>query len=178
MLRLYADLVPDMPSKIMYLDNDVVAYNSFKSFYDLDNSKYELVGARDFYGKYFYSKNKIKKDYLNSGVLILNLDLIRKSGSFKKARFMCQTRKMLLPDQAAINKYCKPKLIVKRKYNEQHALKNDTVFRHFTTTFKFFPYFRTQKVKPWNIDRLHEILKCHEFDDILTSYQQLKEEIK
>ena len=178
MLRLYADLVPNMPSKIMYLDNDVIAYNSFKSFYDLDNSKYEIVGARDFYGKYFYSKNKIKKDYLNSGVLIMNLELIKKSGSFKKARFMCQTRKMLLPDQAAINKYCKPKLIVKRKYNEQHALKNDTVFRHFTTTFKFFPYFRTQKVKPWNIDRLHEILKCHEFDDILTSYQQLKEEIK
>ena len=178
MLRLYADLVPNMPSKIMYLDNDVIAYNSFKSFYDLDNSKYEIVGARDFYGKYFYSKNKIKKDYLNSGVLIMNLNLIKKSGSFKKARSMCQTRKMLLPDQAAINKYCKPKLIVKRKYNEQHALKNDTVFRHFTTTFKFFPYFRTQKVKPWNIDRLHEILKCHEFDDILTSYQQLKEEIK
>ena len=62
MLRLYADLVPNMPSKIMYLDNDVIAYNSFKSFYDLDNSKYEIVGARDFYGKYFYSKNKIKKD--------------------------------------------------------------------------------------------------------------------
>ena len=116
MLRLYADLVPNMPSKIMYLDNDVIAYNSFKSFYDLDNSKYEIVGARDFYGKYFYSKNKIKKDYLNSGVLIMNLDLIKKSGSFKKARSMCQTRKMLLPDQAAINKYCKPKLIVKRKY--------------------------------------------------------------
>ena len=34
MLRLYADLVPVMPSKIMYLDNDVVAYNAFKSFFD------------------------------------------------------------------------------------------------------------------------------------------------
>ena len=112
-----------------------------------------------------------------ASIFIVKIKL-KKSGSFKKARSMCQTRKMLLPDQAAINKYCKPKLIVKRKYNEQHALKNDTVFRHFTTTFKFFPYFRTQKVKPWNIDRLHEILKCHEFDDILTSYQQLKEEIK
>lgn len=178
MLRLYADLVPDIPSKILYLDNDVVAKRSFKDFYDIDNSEYELVGARDFYGQYFYSKNKIKKDYLNSGVLLLNLDLIKKSGSFKKSREICRTRKMLLPDQSALNKYCKPKLIVKRKYNEQHAMKKDTVFRHFTTTFKFFPYFRTQKVKPWNIDRLHEILKCHEFDDILESYQKLKEDIK
>lgn len=177
MLRLYADLVPDIPSKILYLDNDVVAKRSFKDFYDIDNSKYELVGARDFYGQYFYSKNKIKKDYLNSGVLLLNLDLIKKSGSFKKAREMCQKRKMLLPDQSALNKYCKPKLIVKRKYNEQHAMKKDTVFRHFTTTFKFFPYFRTQKVKPWNIDRLHDILKCHDFDDILEEYQKIKEDI-
>lgn len=178
MLRLYADLVPNMPSKILYLDNDVVAYNSFKEFYDIDNSKYELVGVRDFYGQYFYSKNKIKKDYLNSGVLLLNLDLIKKSKSFEKARIVCKNRKMLLPDQAALNKYCRPKLILKRKYNEQHTLKSDTVFRHFTTTFKFFPYFRTQKVKPWNVDRLHEILKCHEFDDIIEEYQKIKEEMK
>lgn len=177
MLRLYADIVPNIPSKILYLDNDVVAYNSFKDFYNIDNEKYEIIGARDFYGKYFYSKNKIKNDYLNSGVLLLNLDLIRATGSFKKSRKMCQERKMLLPDQAAINKYCKSKLIVKRKYNEQHALKKDTVFRHFTTTFKFFPYFKTQKVKPWNIERLHEILNCHEFDDILEKYQKIKEEI-
>ena len=71
MLRLYADLVPDIPSKILYLDNDVVAKRSFKDFYDIDNSKYELVGARDFYGQYFYSKNKIKKDYLNSTILMI-----------------------------------------------------------------------------------------------------------
>ncbi len=177
MLRLYADLIPEMPSKILYLDNDVVAKSSFKEFYNIDNSEYEIVGARDFYGKYFYSKNKIKKDYLNSGVLLLNLDLIKKSGSFKKSREMCRKRKMLLPDQAALNKYCKPKLIVKRKYNEQHAMKKDTVFRHFTTTFKFLPYFRPQKVKPWNIDRLHDILKCHDFDDILEEYQLIKEDI-
>ena len=56
-------------------------------------------------------------------------------------------------------------------------MKKDTVFRHFTTTFKFFPYFRTQKVKPWNIDRLHDILKCHDFDDILEEYQKIKEDI-
>lgn len=175
MLRLYADLIPELPSKILYLDNDVVAYNSFKSFYDHDNKDYELIGVRDFYGQYLYSKNKIKKDYLNSGVLLLNLELIKKSGSFEKCREICQNKKLLLPDQAALNKYCKPKKIVKRKYNEQHILKQDTVFRHFTTTFKFFPYFRTQKVKPWNVDRLHEILRCHEFDDILDEYKKIKE---
>lgn len=178
MLRLYADLLDDLPDKILYLDNDVVACKSIKEFYNIDNTKYEIAGARDFYGKYFYSKNRIKKDYLNSGVLLLNLKLIKQSGSFKKCRKMCQNRKMLLPDQAALNKFCKPKLIVKRKYNEQHALKKDTVMRHFTTTFKFFPYFRTQKVKPWDIERLHEVLKYHEFDDIINNYLKFKEETK
>lgn len=178
MLRLYADIIAELPSKILYLDNDVVACKSIKEFYDINNENYELVGARDFYGKYFYSKNRIKKDYLNSGVLLLNLDLIRKSGSFKKCRNICQKRKMLLPDQSALNKYCKPKLIVKRKYNEQHAMKKDTVMRHFTTTFKFFPYFRTQKVKPWDIERLHEVLKCNDFDDIIDLYLEFKEENK
>ena len=32
MLRLYCDLI-DLPSKIMYLDTDVLAYRSFKEFY-------------------------------------------------------------------------------------------------------------------------------------------------
>lgn len=174
MLRLYADLLP-IPDKILYLDNDVLANKSFKDFYDLDISKYEMVGARDFYGKYFYSKNRITKEYLNSGVLLLNLELIKKNKSFQKCRELCQKKKMLLPDQAALNKYCNPRLIVKRKYNEQHKLKKDTVFRHFTTTFKFFPYFRTQKIKPWNIEKLHSTLKCYEFDDIIEKYLNLKE---
>ena len=175
MLRLYADLVEELPNKILYLDNDVVANKNFREFYDIDNSQYEVVGVRDFYGKYFYSKNKITKDYLNSGVLLLNLDLIKKNKTFLKARALCQNKKMLLPDQAALNKFCKHKLILPRKYNEQHSLKKNTIFRHFTTTFKFFPYVRTQKVKPWEIDKMHTILKCYEFDDILTKYLQLKE---
>lgn len=133
-----------IPSKILYLDNDVVAKRSFKDFYDIDNSKYELVGVRDFYGQYFYSKNKIKKDYLNSGVLLLNLDLIKKSGSFKKAREICSTRKMLLPDQSALNKYCKPKLIVKRKYNEQHAMKK---IQCLDTLLRLLSSFRTLELK-------------------------------
>lgn len=176
MLRLYADLV-DLPEKILYLDNDVVACSSFRKFYDTDITNYLVAGVRDFYGKYFYSKNKIKRDYLNSGVLLLNLKLIRSKNTFKKCRKLCAKRKMLLPDQSALNKYCKPKLILKRKYNEQHALKKDTVFRHFTTTFKFIPYFRLQKVKPWDVERMHEVLKYHEFDDILNNYKKIKEKL-
>ena len=46
MLRLYSDLV-DLPSKILYLDTDVLVYRSFKDFYNINNTNYELVGVLD-----------------------------------------------------------------------------------------------------------------------------------
>ena len=121
---------------------------------------------------YVYKKNPFKKDYLNSGVLLLNLDLLKKEDILRKAREMCATKRMLLPDQSALNILCKHKLIVDRKYNEQKAMQDDTVLRHFTTTFKFFPRIKTQKVKPWQIDRMHDILNCHEFDWLLDEYKE------
>ena len=173
MLRLYADLV-ELPRKILYLDTDVLAYKSFREFYDIDNSTYEIVGTLDYYGSHIYKKNIFKKDYLNSGVLLLNLDLLKKNDVLKKARELCASKKMLLPDQSALNILCKHKLVVDRKYNEQKSMQEDTVLRHFTTTFKFFPMIKTQKVKPWQIDRVHEILNCHEFDWLLDEYKEWK----
>lgn len=176
MLRLYADLV-DLPSKILYLDNDVVCMNSFTKLYDIDNSNYELVGVLDRYGSWFFRKKFWQRDYLNSGVLLLNLDLIKQTGLFTKAREMCQTKPMLMPDQSALNKLAVAKKIVPNIYNQQKWIKQDTIFRHFTTTFKFFPRFRTQKIKPWDIDNLHNILKTYEIDDILNEYTQFKKEL-
>ena len=173
MLRLYADLV-ELPRKILYLDTDVLAYKSFREFYDIDNSTYEIVGTLDYYGSHIYKKNIFKKDYLNSGVLLLNLDLLKKNDVLKKARELCASKKMLLPDQSALNILCKHKLVVDRKYNEQKSMQEDTVLRHFTTTFKFFPMIKTQKVKPWQIDRVHDILNCHEFDWLLDEYKEWK----
>ena len=62
---------------------------------------------------------------------------------------------------------------IKSKYNEQKCIKSDTVFRHFSTTFKLFP-FKTQSIKPWHIDKLHEVLNTYELDDILDKYLELK----
>ena len=82
---------------------------------------------------------------------------------------------MLLPDQHALNYLAKSKKILPRIYNEQAKLTKRTVIRHFTTTFKFFPTFHTQTVKPWNIEELHDILNVHEIDDILDEYLKVKE---
>jgi len=170
MLRLFADLVPQIPNRILYLDADVLCRKDLKDLNAICIEDFEIAGVPDRYGKWFFG-NILKHDYLNSGVLLMNMKRIRKSGLFEKCRLMCRDQKMFLPDQTALNK-----LAVKRKlpgkYNEQGKIKNNTVFKHFTTFFVFFPFFRAVTVKPWHTERLHETLKIFEFDDLLEEYQK------
>ena len=170
MLRLFADMVPEIPDKILYLDTDVLCRADFKDFYYSDITDIEIAGVPDRYGKWFFG-NIFKHDYLNSGVLLMNMSNIRKSGLFRKCRDMCRDKKMFMPDQSALNK-----LAVKRKipakYNAQGKIYPDTVFKHFTTFFKFFPCIRAITIKPWHTDKLHNELKIFEFDDILEEYQR------
>lgn len=170
MLRLFADMVPEIPNRILYLDTDVLCRADFSDLYYSDTTDIEIAGVPDRYGKWFFG-NILKHDYLNSGVLLMNMANIRQSGLFKKCRDMCRDKKMFMPDQSALNK-----LAVKRKiparYNAQGKIKSDTVFKHFTTFFKFFPYIRAVTIKPWHTDKLHKELGIFEFDDILEEYKR------
>ena len=137
-----------------------------------------LLGSLDYYGKWFFKNKKIKFNYINSGVLLLNLEKIRKTKLFKRAREMCKEKKMFMPDQSSINKLSVGKKIEQRKYNEQRRLKKDTVFQHFTTSFRLLPFFHKVTIKPWNIDKVHKKLKIFEYDDILYGYMSIQKEIK
>lgn len=174
MLRLYADEVDELPKRILYLDNDVICRSDPHLFYNQQMGDNELAGVLDYYGGWFFRQKLYKRDYLNSGVLLLNLSKIRESSLFKRAREMCVTKKMFMPDQSALNKLCRSKIICKRKYNEQRKLHSDTVFQHFTTSFRFFPYFHSVSVKPWNVSGMHNVLKLHEYDDLLEEYEKAK----
>ena len=39
---------------------------------------------------------------------------------------------------------------------------------------KYFPLIHTINIKPWDVDALHKILKCHEFDDVIETYKKIK----
>ena len=172
MLRLYADLIPEIPDRILYLDNDVVCRRDCSRFYHQDMEGYELAGCLDYYGKWFFRRNPMHMDYLNSGVLLLNMKEIRKTGLFKRSRIMCKKKKMFMPDQSAINKLAVSKKICVGKYNEQRKLRKDTVMQHFTTSFRFFPWIHTVTIKPWQIGKLHTELRITDYDDILREYQE------
>lgn len=114
-------------------------------------------------------------DYINSGVLLLNLAKIRETKLFERCREMCKNKEMFMPDQSAINKLATCKGINHRKYNEQRKLHKDTVFQHFTTSFRFFPWLHALTIKPWQIDRVHNELRIQEYDDIFEEYTSIKQ---
>ncbi len=176
MLRLYADKISELPKdRILYLDYDVICRGSLSEFYNMDLSGVEAAGVLDIYGKYFYHYNFPKTDYMNSGVMLFNMEECKKSGMFDKAVKLCQKRWMMLADQAALNKSIKKRKLLPRKYNEQgERPKEDTVLHHFSNNFKFWPYFHVQKVKPFEVEKIHKILKITEYDDILKKYKELR----
>lgn len=171
MLRLYADQVDRIPQRILYLDTDVLCRKDPLSFYALNLEGKELAGVLDNYGKWWFHKNLLSMDYMNSGVLLLNMEQIRKTGLFSRSREMCRSKNMFMPDQSAINKLTEDPVYVDRRYNEQKVLKEDTVFQHFTTQIKLFPMVHLQNVKPWELDKVHDVLQLHEYDELFAEYQ-------
>lgn len=181
MLRLYLDKVPEIAKleRILYLDYDVVCRGSIKEFYEMDLDEIEAAGVLDIYGRRFYHYHGLfKQDYMNSGVMLFNIPECIKSGMFEKAVELCVGRWMMLADQAALNKVISRRKLVNRKYNEQEERPRvDTVLHHFSNNFKFWPYFRVQKVKPFEAEKIHEILKITEYDDLLDEYVELKDSL-
>ncbi|MDO5383189.1 MAG: glycosyltransferase [Eubacteriales bacterium] len=176
MLRLFADEIEEIPDTVLYLDTDVIVKCDCSEFYYQDMDGIEIAGVLDYYGRWFFKKNPLKFDYLNSGVLLLNMKEIRKTGLFKKCRSRCTQKKMFMPDQSSLNKLAVNKKICPRRYNDQRRYHEDTVIQHFTTTFRFFPRVKTVTVKPWNIESVHNVLKLYQYDDVLDEFQNTKKE--
>lgn len=173
MLRLFSDRVPQLPDRLLYMDTDVVCRRDPQSFYDQDLTGTEVVGVLDHYGKWFFHNQWWGLDYMNSGLMLMNMKLIREDGLFARCRELCEIREMFMPDQTALNKLSTAKKLVPRRYNEQRKLHGNTVFQHFTTSFRLFPWIHTLTVKPWQVDKVHRELKLHEYDDVLAEYQKL-----
>lgn len=172
LLRLLADLVPEMPDKILYLDIDMMAGDDISKLYNIDVSEYEYAAVREKYGSIF-----IWPDYINAGMLLLNMKKIKETKLLEKARDLIKTKKMLFADQDAIYRSTTKKLLLPRIYNEQSKFnKKDTVICHFCKRLLLLPYPRTENYKQWHIEQVHKILKCYAFDKDLEEYVKLKEE--
>jgi len=167
-LRLFADRL-DLPEKVLYLDTDTVVNGDLSELFNTDLKGFEYGAVLDYYGKYFMGYH-----YINSGVMLLNLPEIRKTGLFEKAVKLCAEKRLFLPDQTAIHRLTTNKLILPRKFNEQKDYNSDdTVIQHFTKTILWLPYFHTRNIKPWNTALVKEFL-TDKYNDILNEYELQK----
>ncbi len=171
--RLFADLVPEIPDTILYLDTDTICHGDLTLVFETDMNGYEYAAAIDYLGKFFLHYN-----YQNSGVLLLNMRLIRESGFLVRVRDWCRTKKMFFPDQTALNRVVRKKKFFPTRFNEQRMLHKNTVIRHFSKTIRLFPFYHVINIKPWEIERMHSVYKIHAYDDILDEYVSLKNDYK
>ena len=169
LLRLFADLVPGMPDKLLYLDVDILFQHDIEMLYNINVTDYEYAAARDHYGKYLINPN-----YINAGVLLLNLAKIKETGLLVKARKLIQTKKLMFADQSAISRSTTKKKMLPQKFNDQKFLHKHTVVRHFSKRLFYLPYPHTANVKQWNVSQIHRIFHYYVFDDILYDYIYLK----
>jgi len=174
LLRLLADLVPNIPDKLLYLDIDMMAGDDISQLYNIDISEYEYAAVREKYGRWL-----IRPDYINAGMLLLNMKKIKETGLLEKARNLIRTKKMLFADQDAIFKATTRKLLLPGKFNEQSKFnKKGTVICHFCKRLMFRPYPHTENYKQWNIEEIHKVLRCHAFDEDLEEYLKLKKQFE
>lgn len=173
LLRLLADKIPNIPDKLLYLDADILFNRQPELLYDIDIDGYEYAAARDHYGKYLLNPN-----YINAGVLLLNMKEIKETGLFEKARTLIKTKKLMFADQDAVYKSTTKKKMLPQKYNDQKFLHKSTIVRHFSKRLFYLPYPHTDNIKQWDVSKIHRVFGYTQFDDILFEYIYLREKFK
>ena len=170
LIRLLADLVPEMPDKLLYLDADILFNRDVHLLYDIDVEGYEYAAARDHYGKYM-----IHPHYINAGVLLFNLKYMKETGILAKSRDWLRRKKLVFADQSALIRSTTRRKLLPQRFNDQKFLHKHTVVRHFSKRLFWLPYPHTENIKQWQVDKIHKIFGYHQFDDILSEYQNIKE---
>ena len=145
-LRLFAEIIPNIPNKLLYLDADIMFNGNVEELFNQNIENCHIAVVLDKNGHVL-----IKPKYFNSGMILLNIEKIKHDNIFSTVRNICATKKMAFPDQSALNKVNLKKLYLPRKFNEQGKLKHDTIVHHFSKKIKWFPFFHTINIKPWEI---------------------------
>ena len=109
---------------------DVLCRKDFRDFYYQNMDGIEIAGVSDYYGRWLFGDG-----YINSGVMLMNMRMIRQNGLLEKCREQCIRKEMFMPDQTAVNTFATRVNLCGRKFNDQRRLHDNTVFQHFTTTF-------------------------------------------
>ncbi|NYB75313.1 glycosyltransferase family 8 protein [Sedimentibacter hydroxybenzoicus DSM 7310] len=105
-----AQYLPESVDRILYLDPDIVIINRISGLYNMDMGD-NFFAAASHVSKSLKKINELRLDmpedstYINSGVMLLNLQELRKSQNIREVYDYIENKKafFLLPDQDVIN---------------------------------------------------------------------------
>lgn len=163
-MRLLVDEIPDLPSRLLYLDGDVVVMKDLSELMNIEMEGKEFAMAKDIVGHHWLGKT-----YCNSGVILFDIESLKKTHSLVEVRKFMNTWHLFMPDQSAINFTQKNnRLILPYIYNEQRKTSSDTVLRHYCRMPKFL-HFVT--IRPWQFEEFRKYYpgENSEFVDTLES---------
>ncbi len=156
-------------SRILYLDVDALVIDNIQDLWNLDMENYYVAGAIDsgmmkdglIYMKFIESN----VPYINSGVLLMNLDLIRKDHIDDKWLSMINSERLMYPDQDVINALCKDHIyIISEEYNSSR----NTELLEDISQVKILHY--TRKKIDW--------VRNHPFSEVWYDYEAKYEAFK
>lgn len=168
---LIPDLLPQNLDKVLYMDCDIVVINPIYDLWNKDLTGYYLA-ALDDYGQGGISGARRlgigeEYSYFNSGVMLLNLKMLREMNFFDKVKEYVKTNweKIIMHDQDILNALLyKKKLTMEVRWNMMCNTDN-------TIDYAVIHY---AGMKPWYVECPHP-LKCIYFDYLsLTKWNGMK----
>ena len=153
-LRL-ADILPDGIEKVLYLDADILITGDVGKIFEASLNNYYVAGVPDIYldNDHDYKKFINTSLYINAGVMLLNLSLIRRDKLTETLIKAATNAEHRYQDQDAVNRVMSGKIFaLERRYNYQIKDKQyneipeaDLAVLHYSGS-----------LKPWNRDRIYD----------------------
>lgn len=109
-IRCYFSKLLD-EEKILYIDADAIVVDNLKELWNIDLKNYALAGVKESgeWSKHLGIDGMDHK-YVNSGILLMNLDFIRKEKLDDIMINLLNSNYYMFPDQDVINIVCKDKI--------------------------------------------------------------------
>ena len=97
--------------KLLYIDADAIVVDNLKELWNIDLKNYALAGVKESgeWNKHLGLEGMDGK-YINSGIMLMNLDFIRKEKLDDTMINLLNSKYYMFPDQDVINIVCKDKI--------------------------------------------------------------------
>lgn len=135
---LLSDIVEE--SKVLYLDTDAIAVKDISDIWNYDISDYYIAGVKDWgvEERGNIEELGINGKYINAGVVLFNLDKMRKDKIEKKCFELINKIELIFPDQDALNYVCTNKeLYLSSMYNVCDDVTIDIENRNLAKIYHF-----------------------------------------